>query len=228
VEVLVERATRHGEFVGYGRVKGAILSNAGRQIYAVAFTDADGNVSYYDDEGRSLKRQFLKSPLPFDPRITSRFSRRRFHPVHGIYRPHLGVDYGAPHGTQVNAVAAGVVDFVGTNGEAGRMVRIRHTSGYQTAYLHLSSFAPGLKPGMRVAQGEFIGRVGSTGTATGPHLDFRIIKNGQYVDPIAEMKRMPKGDPIAPANRAAFMAQRDRTLEELKALQASTTAPGTK
>jgi murein DD-endopeptidase MepM/ murein hydrolase activator NlpD len=221
LEVLFERETRHGEFVGYGRVMAALLENEDRRLHAVLFPDADGPPAYFDEEGRSLKRQFLKSPLPFDPRITSRFSRRRFHPVHGIYRPHLGVDYGAPHGTSVETVASGVVDFVGTNGEAGRMVRVRHAGGYQTAYLHLSSFAPGLRVGARVTQGDFIGRVGSSGTATGPHLDYRILKNGTYVDPIAELKRMPKGEPIAAGRLAAFAKERDDMLGRMAALVAA-------
>jgi murein DD-endopeptidase MepM/ murein hydrolase activator NlpD len=115
--------------------------------------------------------------------------------VHGTYRAHLGVDYGAPYGTAVMSVADGVVDFAGDSGEAGRMVRIRHAGGIQTAYLHLSAFGPGIRPGVRVSQSQLIGRVGATGTATGPHLDYRILKNDRYVDPIAELKRMPKGEP---------------------------------
>ena len=233
LDVVFERAVRHGEFVGYGAVKAAILENSGRRLHAVSFANSDGRLDYYDEEGRSLKRQFLKSPLPFDPRITSRFSRRRFHPVHGIYRPHLGVDYGAPAGTLVKAASSGVVDFVGWNGEAGRMVRIRHSGGYQTAYLHLSAYAPGLHVGSRVAQGDPVGRVGSSGTATGPHLDYRIIKNGTYVDPIAELKRMPKGEPIDGSRLRAFSQERDRVFEQMRALLAAapsrtTTPSGTK
>jgi murein DD-endopeptidase MepM/ murein hydrolase activator NlpD len=202
-------------------VKAAVLVNDGRRLTAFATTDSAGQPVWYDEDGRSLKRQFLKSPLPFDPRITSRFSTRRFHPVHKTYRAHLGVDYGAPYGTPVKAVASGVVDFAGNSGEAGRMVRIRHTSGYQTAYLHLSAFAPGIRPGVRVTQGDVIGRVGSSGTATAPHLDYRILKNGRYVDPIAELKRMPKGEPLAPAQLPAFFALRDEASSQLTARLAS-------
>lgn len=223
-EVLFERAMRQGEFAGYGDVQAALLENGGRRIYAVLFPDADGHPAYYDENGRSLKRQFLKSPLPFDPRVTSRFSMHRLHPVLGIYRPHEGVDYGAPYGTAVNVVANGVVDFVGMQGEAGRMVRVRHASGYQTAYLHLSAFAPGLHAGSRVAQGDFIGRVGSSGTATGPHLDYRIIKNGRYVDPLAELKRMPKGEPIAADRLPAFVRVRDEVLGRMTTLLAPAAA----
>jgi len=226
LELLFERATRYGEPVGYGSVLAAVMHNEGRRLPAVLFPDADGRAAYYDEDGRSLKRQFLKSPLPFDPRVTSRFSQRRFHPVHGIYRPHLGVDYAAAAGTRVNTVAAGVVDFVGTNGEAGRMVRVRHAGGYQTAYLHLSAFAPGIRVGSRVAQGDFIGKVGSSGTATGPHLDYRIIRNGTYVDPVAELKKMPKGEPIGADRAAAFAQIREARLSQMATLLDNTTAAG--
>jgi murein DD-endopeptidase MepM/ murein hydrolase activator NlpD len=215
MEVLFERAIRNGEFAGYGRIKAATLENEGRRIQAILFEDADGRPAYYDEHGRSLKRQFLKSPLPFDPQVTSRFSTHRVHPVHGDVRAHLGVDYHAPAGTAVKTVASGVVDFAGMQGEAGRMVRVRHSGGYQTAYLHLSAIAPGIHVGSRVAQGDLIGKVGSSGTTTGPHLDYRIIRNGVYVDPQAELKRMPKGEPIATSQRAAFEQVRDEQLKQM-------------
>ena len=212
IDVLFERFIRENEFVGYGAIKGAVLVNDSRRIVAVGFTDTDGRPAWYDEDGRSLKRQFLRSPLPFDPRVTSTFSYRRLHPVHGTSRAHLGVDYGAPAGTRVNAVASGVVELAGWAGEGGRVVRLRHAGGYQTAYLHLSAIAPGIRPGVRVEQGDAIGRVGSSGTATGPHLDYRIIKNGTYVNPLVELKKMPKGDPVAPDAREAFERARDAVL----------------
>ncbi|HXT70179.1 MAG TPA: M23 family metallopeptidase [Vicinamibacterales bacterium] len=216
-ELLFERATRDGEFAGYGDIKAAVLVNGGRRLTAVWTEDSDGKPVWYDVDGRSLKRQFRKSPLGFDPRITSGFSMNRFHPVHGTYRAHLGVDYGAPAGTRVFASASGVVDFAGWNGEAGRMVRIRHAGGYQTAYLHLSSIPAGIRPGARVSQDDLIGYVGSTGTATGPHLDFRILKNGKYVNPTAELKRMPKGEPLAADRLPAFLKVRDDAMSQLAA-----------
>ena len=225
IEVLFERAMRDGEPIGYGDVQAATLENDGRRLTAIRFAGADGKPGWYDEEGRSLKRQFLQSPLPFEPRITSRFSYRRLHPVHGRTRAHLGVDYGAPRGTPVKAVADGVVELAGRNGEAGNMVRLRHAGGYQTAYLHLSSFGPGIRRGLRVQQGQLIGRVGATGTATGPHLDYRIIKNGVYVNPLVELKRMPKGDPIAAAELPAFAAVRDEALGELMQRAASIAPP---
>jgi murein DD-endopeptidase MepM/ murein hydrolase activator NlpD len=215
LQVLFDRATREGEFVGYGDVKAAILTSGKRTITAFRYLGADGKPAFYNDQGRSLRRQFLKSPLPFAPRVTSAFSYNRFHPVHGSYRPHLGVDFGAPFGTAVNAVASGIIVAAEWAGEAGRMVRIRHTGGYETAYLHLSSFAPGVRPGARVEQGALIGRVGQTGTATGPHLDYRIIKNGVYVNPITELSRMPQGEALPTDALADFKRQRDTLLRQL-------------
>ena len=221
LELLFERAIRDGQFAGYGEIKAAIMDNDGRHLTAIASKDAAGNLEWHDADGQSLKRQFLKSPLFFDPRITSRFSSRRFHPVHGTYRAHLGVDFGAPYGTSVRTVANGTVEFAAYSGEAGRMVRIRHTGGYQTAYLHLSSFASGVRVGARVSQGQVIGFVGATGTATGPHLDYRIMKNGRYVDPIAEHKRMPKGETILPSALPAFLTLRDEALARMTSLIAA-------
>lgn len=219
--LLFERAMRDGQFCGYGEIKAAIMDNDGRHLTAIGSKDAAGNIEWHDAEGKSLKRQFLKSPLFFDPRITSRFSTRRFHPVHGTYRAHLGVDFGAPYGTSVRTVASGAVEFAAYSGEAGRMIRIRHAAGYQTAYLHLSSFASGIHVGARVSQGQVIGFVGATGTATGPHLDYRIMKNGRYVDPIAEHKRMPKGETILPAALPTFFALRDEALGRMTTLLAA-------
>ena len=217
VEVLFDRATRDGEFVGYGDIRAALLTNAGRKLTAFVHPGADGKPAWYDDQGRSLRRPFLKSPLRFSPRVTSGFSRNRFHPVLGINRPHLGVDFGAPFGTAVYAVADGVVSFAGWSGDAGRMVKIRHANGYETAYLHLSAYGPSITEGHRVQQWDVIGRVGQTGTATGAHLDYRIIKNGVYVNPMTAFSKMPAGDPIATADLPQFRVERDKALTELSA-----------
>jgi murein DD-endopeptidase MepM/ murein hydrolase activator NlpD len=215
IEVLFDRIIREDESRGYGDIRAAVMVNSGRPISAIRFPGADGQPGYYDRDGRSLKRQFLRSPLAFS-RVTSGFSRSRMHPIHGTARAHLGVDYGAPTGTPVRAVASGTVDFAGWNGEAGRMVRLRHAGGYQTLYLHLSAFGSGIRVGARVRQEDIIGRVGMTGSATGPHLDYRIIKNGVYVNPIAELNRMPKGEPLAASALPEFARVRDAVLEELK------------
>ena len=217
IDVLFDRATRDGEFVGYGEVQAAVIETGDRRLTAFRFTGADGKASWYDTEGRSLQRQFLKTPLPFDPRVTSGFSNNRFHPVHGVRRPHLGVDFGAPTGTRVKAVASGVVEFAGWSGEAGRLVRLRHAGGYETAYLHLSGFGPGIRAGARVDQGQDIGYVGMTGTATGPHLDYRVIRNGTYLNPMTAFRNMTGGDPLPAQLLPEFTKVRDEALRQLQA-----------
>lgn len=215
-EVLFEEWTRDGAFAGYGPILGATFVNNGKSYQAYRWVHSEtGRAAYYDETGRSLQRFFLASPLRFEPRITSRFTHRRLHPVHLTVRPHLGVDYAAPHGTAVYAVAAGTVVSAGWAGGGGNQIRIRHDRGIETYYLHLSSFASGIRPGTRVEQGRLIGRVGATGTATGPHLDFRIRKNGVFVDPVAERRRQPPGDPIPQTHLPAFAAARDDVLARL-------------
>jgi murein DD-endopeptidase MepM/ murein hydrolase activator NlpD len=225
-DVLFDRATRNGEFVGYGDIQAAVLVNKGRKITAFRHIGADGKPSFYDEQGRPVQRSFLVSPLPFAPRVTSGFTNNRFHPVLGINRPHLGVDFGAPFGTAVFAVAEGVVEFAGWSGEAGRMVRIRHAGGYTTSYLHLSALGPGIYPGAHVTQKALIGRVGQTGTATGPHLDYRVTKNGKYINPLTAFRGLPAGETIAAADLPAFRRERDRALAELQArLNAAPSSP---
>jgi murein DD-endopeptidase MepM/ murein hydrolase activator NlpD len=171
--------------------------------------------SYYDAGGQSLKRFFLRSPLRFEPQVTSRFSLARMHPVLHEMRAHLGVDYRAPVGAPVVAVASGVITAAGRNGGAGNMVRIRHASGYESSYLHLSAIAAGIRSGAHVAQGQMIGRVGATGLAAGPHLDYRLEKNGRFVNPLLEHRRMPPGEPIPADHLEAFSAVRDAALAQL-------------
>lgn len=219
VEKRYRRPDRAGDgeddpvFAGYGPVLGVVFENDGRRIRAVRFTPSGGVPEYFDDQGRSLKRFFLKSPLKFDPVVTSRFSMSRLHPVLGESRAHLGVDYRAPTGAPVVAVADGLVLLAGMNGGAGRMVHLRHANGYETEYLHLSATA--LRRGARVRQGDVIGRVGATGLATGPHLDYRVRKNGVFVNPVAVHQALPPGDPVAAADMPAFVAARDAVVAEL-------------
>jgi murein DD-endopeptidase MepM/ murein hydrolase activator NlpD len=217
-EVLFERATRpNGDFAGYGAILGASLAVNGREYQAFRWVNpSTGKAGYYDDQGRSLKRMFLRSPLKLEaPRITSGFSHARLHPVHRTVRPHLGVDYGAPTGTPVVAVADGTVVSAGWAGGGGNQVRLRHSGNVETYYLHLSRFASGVRAGTRVGQGQVIGYVGATGTATGPHLDYRFKRNGVFVNPLAEHARQPAGDPIPPALLADFRQQRDGFLTEI-------------
>ena len=210
---------RDGVHVTYGDVLAAEFINDGRQLYGIRFQIPGEALAYFDFDGRSMKRQFLASPLPFEPRITSRFSYRRMHPVLGVRRPHQGVDYGAPTGTRVIAVANGTLVSAARSGGSGNMVRLRHTNGYETYYLHLSRFAQGLRPGARIAQGQTIGYVGSTGLATGPHLHFGVRKNGPYVNWQTERRNLPPGDPVPPDQMVAFQEVRDRALALLTGRQ---------
>ena len=217
-EVLFEKSTREGQFAGYGAILGATFVADGKEHQAYRWINPEtGKAAYYDEEGRSLKRFFLVSPLKFEPRITSRFSRQRLHPVDHVMRAHLGVDYAAPTGSAVVAVAAGTVVSAGWAGAGGNQVRIRHDRGLETYYLHLSSFGPGIRAGARVDQSQLIGQVGATGSATGPHLDFRLRRDGSFVDPVAERRRQPPAEPIASAHRAAFLESREATLQQIAA-----------
>jgi murein DD-endopeptidase MepM/ murein hydrolase activator NlpD len=209
-DVLFEKSTRGGQFAGYGSILAATFVADGDAYQAFRWVDpATGTAAYYDADGRSLRRFFLMSPLRFEPRITSPFSRSRLHPVHHTRQPHLGVDYEASYGAAVVSVASGTVVSAGWAGAGGKQVHLRHAGGFETFYLHLSSFAKGIRPGARVNQGELIGRVGATGTATGPHLDFRLRKDGAFVDPVRERRRQPPGQPIPPSQMASFREQRD-------------------
>jgi murein DD-endopeptidase MepM/ murein hydrolase activator NlpD len=209
----------------YGAVAAAEFHNDGRVLRAIRFEAADGKPGYYDENGRSLRRFFLRSPLRFEPRITSRFSRRRLHPVLNTYRAHLGVDYGAPTGAPVVAVAAGTVVSATSDRANGRMVRLKHSGGYETYYLHLSAFGPGIRAGARVSQGQLVGKVGSTGLASGPHLDYRLRKKGVFVNPLAEHRKMPPGEPVPASAMAAFKETRDRALQLLDEAMRKAAAP---
>ncbi|MDO8680703.1 MAG: M23 family metallopeptidase [Acidobacteriota bacterium] len=206
--VAVERHTREGKLAGYGPILAAEFVNDGRQLRAVRFTPEGGSPAYYDDQGRSLKRFFLKSPLKFEPRVTSRFSSSRKHPILGYARAHNGVDYGAGSGAPVVSVAPGVVTLAGWSGGGGRTVKVRHPNGYESEYLHLSGIT--VRAGARIGQGELVGRVGQSGLATGPHLHYGLKKSGRYVNPVLEHRNMPPGEPVPAMLLNAFATERDR------------------
>ncbi len=192
-KVLFEKKYLDGQFVGYRNVIAAEFTNLRKTFQAFRFTYPDTKDSdYFDFAGNSSRKEFLKSPLKFK-RISSRFSYSRLHPVRKVYRPHMGVDYAASPGTPVQATADGTVTFAGWNGASGRMVRIKHKKGYETMYLHLSSFASGIRKGKQVNGGQIIGRVGSSGVSTGPHLDYRIKLRGKYINPLSA-----RFDPVDP------------------------------
>lgn len=210
--LLVEKRYVYEEFVGYGEILIAQYQSAGRRrLTAVALPRPDGKTEYFDAEGRSVRKMFLRAPLDFT-RVTSGFSQARRHPILGGTRPHLAVDYAAPPGTPVRAVADGVVEAAGWRGGNGISVTLRHRRGYQTMYNHLSRVE--VRAGQRVRQRQVIGRVGSTGLSTGPHLDYRVMKKGRFVNPLSE--RFIPGAPVPPRRRAEFARQRDDLLGRLE------------
>lgn len=181
--VIFEQHYREGKCIGHGKVLAARFVNQHKVFTSFYFIDNRGRSSYYDKNGQSLRKTFLKSPLRYR-RISSYFSKRRFHPILKIYRPHYGVDYAAPIGTPVESIGDGRITFIGWKGGYGRYIKIRHNHIYETAYGHLSGFAKDLKKGSKVKQGDVIGFVGSSGLSTGPHLDFSVTKRGRYIDPL--------------------------------------------
>jgi murein DD-endopeptidase MepM/ murein hydrolase activator NlpD len=210
--VLIEKKYLNGRFVKYGPILAAAFSNRQKLLTGFRFEDENSKPGYYAPDGRSMKRSFLKSPLKF-ARISSKFSYSRMHPVLKTLRPHLGVDYAAAVGTPVQAVGSGVVISAGYSGGSGKMVRIRHSGGYETMCLHLSRIA--VRSGARVDQGQVIGYVGSTGLSTGPHLDFRVVRHGTPINPLKVI--FPPGPPISPQRFADFAILRDKLNGELQA-----------
>lgn len=186
--------------IGHGQIWGAWFEHNGKRYNAIPYNQS-GKITFWDEQGNSLRKSMLKAPLSYS-RISSKFSNSRLHPVLKIRRPHHGVDYAAPTGTPVYAVADGTVTFAAYNGGAGNMIKIKHARGMETAYLHLSKYGPGIRAGKRVSQGDLIGHVGSTGTSTGPHLDYRVYMNGKAIDPL-KIPTEP-AEPIDDAHKASF------------------------
>ena len=210
---LVEKRYVGDELLGYGDILVAQYASAGRPVLtSVAFEEAGGRADYFDASGRSVKKMFLRAPLDFT-RVTSGFSHARHHPILGGLRPHLAVDYGAPVGTPVRAVADGVVTMAGWDGGFGLSLSLRHARGYETMYNHLSRLD--VKRGDRVRQRQIIGRVGTTGLSTGPHLDYRVRKAGVFVNPLGE-KFIP-GAPVPAHRRDAFTIHVKTLLQRLDA-----------
>ncbi|MCD7962524.1 MAG: peptidoglycan DD-metalloendopeptidase family protein [Rikenellaceae bacterium] len=198
--------------VGIGSILGAWFVNNGKKYYAIPF-ELDGKIKFWDENGNSLRQNLLKAPLSYS-RISSTFSHSRLHPVLKIRRPHYGVDYAAPAGTPVYAVADGTVTSRTYTSQGGNTVKIKHSQGLESGYLHLQKFANGLKVGQRVSQGELIGYVGSTGLATGPHLDFRLWKNGKPIDPL-KVDTEP-AEPIASEYESHFAMVKEAVLGVLE------------
>ncbi len=200
------------EFVGIGKILTAEFIHLGNSYKAFLFNQ-DSKDEYFDEEGKSLQKEFLKAPLKYR-RISSRFSYHRLHPIFRVYRPHLGIDYAAAIGTPVQAVGDGIVIYKKRNGGAGRFVKIRHNSVYTSGYMHLSKYGKGIKVGAKVKQGQIIGYVGQSGHATGPHLDFRFYKNGRPVNYLTQ--KFPSSKSVSKENLPKFFEVRDSLLKKLK------------
>ena len=181
--VLYEEKICDGEVIAVDTVRYAVFTRGKEDLPSIMFDQKDGGNIYWNEKGESMRKAFLKAPLKFS-RISSGFSYSRKHPVTRKVQPHTGVDYAAPKGTPVMTIGDGVITSMKYEGAGGNTIRIRHNSVYSTAYLHLSGYAKGLKTGQRVRQGQVIGYVGSTGRSTGPHLDFRVWKNGSPINPL--------------------------------------------
>ena len=216
--LIVEKFSLEGKFVKYGRILAAEFNNSGKIFKAYFFENPEGEKGYYNDSGYSLKRDFLKSPVKFS-RISSRFSRRRFHPILKRVRPHLGVDYAAPRGTSVVAAGRGRIRFRGWKGGFGKYIVVKHSNGFTTRYAHLSRFASGLSRGSKVTQGQVIGYVGSTGLSTGPHLDYRVTRNGVFVNPIS--LKMKPTKPLKSQYRSSFEIAMNKRQNQLNVLNFS-------
>lgn len=221
---ILEKQFYQGEFVKYGQIRALEFTHGGRTFYAFRFENPKtGKTRYFDQDGKSVKKAFLKVPFKYDYRISSGFSASRLHPVLGKRRPHYGVDFAAPRGTPVLASASGRIIFAGWKGGNGRLVEIRHPNGYVTYYLHLSKIL--VKAGQSVAQGDRIGLVGSTGLASGPHLDYRIRdRHGHFLNP-RKWVAFPSDTGVSQDQMKDFIAVRDRLLQQLKQIPVDQDSP---
>ena len=211
--VIYNQTESEGEVISIDDVEFASYDSGSFSASAIRFDQGDGGNKYWNEKGESLRKAFLKAPLRYT-RISSRFTYHRKHPITGKVRPHTAVDYAAPVGTPVHAIGDGTVTLCGWDGSGGgNRIRIRHMNGYETCYMHLSKFASGVKTGSRVAQGQVIGYVGSTGHSTGPHLDFRVWKDGTPVDPLKMIS--PPSEPLKSENLDSLGKLHAAYLEEL-------------
>ena len=214
-KVIYEETMVEGESVGIKRIKSAYFEHFKKPYYAIQFTQ-NKNLGYYDEENRGLRRQFLKAPVKFS-RISSRFSYKRFHPVQKRNKAHLGTDYAAPKGTPIYSTANGIITHAKYSKYNGNYVKVKHNSVYTTQYLHMSKIKRGIRPNVRVKQGDVIGFVGSTGLATGPHVCYRFWKNGKQVAPYRQ--KLPKSEPIKKANLTKYEKIKKVMVKELQGIK---------
>ena len=213
-KLIYEELQVEGQPIGIRQINGIYFNHFGNGYYAIPYDQGNG-LDYFDEEGNSLRKALLKYPIEFT-RISSRYSGRRFHPVQKIYKPHLGTDFAAPTGTPIRSVGDGIVLEAGYKSNNGNYVKIRHNATYTTQYLHMSKIAPDVKPGTRVRQSQWIGNVGSTGLATGPHVCYRFWKNGVQVD--ALRVELPPSEPIIEEHKQMHSIKREEVIRQLQAI----------
>ncbi|HIE74362.1 MAG TPA: hypothetical protein EYQ06_08900 [Flavobacteriales bacterium] len=212
-KVFYEERFVEDEFVGIGRVWAAKFIHQGEDFYAFYFREEGENFGdYFDEESKTLRKAFLRAPLNFS-RISSKYSKRRRHPVTGRVKPHLGTDYAAPKGTPILTTANGSIVVASYTRNNGNFVKIRHNNTYTTQYLHMSKIKSGIRKGVHVKQGDIIGYVGSTGLATGPHVCYRFWKNGRQVDPYKE--KLPPSEPMKEQSKEPFQWVKDSLIQYL-------------
>jgi len=208
----VEKKFREKRFIGYSKIMAAVFKNRGKELSAIYYRPEGKAGGYYTPSGKSLKKQFLKSPVKYT-RITSTYTNRRFHPIYKKHMPHKAVDYAAPRGTPILAVSDGIASSVSRNSRSGKYIKLKHRNGYESSYSHLSKYGPGIRKGKRVHQGQVIGYIGSTGAATGPHLCFHMRKNGRSINPLA--LKSPQGPDLEKKHLKAFLQTASKRMQAL-------------
>ena len=201
-----------GQYIGIGRLLAAEFTHKGQDFYSFYYRENENFGDYYDEQGKTLRKAFLMAPVDYK-RISSRYSKRRKHPVTGRWKGHFGTDYAAEKGTPIWSTANGTIIAATYTKNNGNYVKVRHNGTYTTQYLHMSKIKPGIRKGVFVKQGDIIGYVGSTGLATGPHVCYRFWKNDKQVDPFKQ--KLPPGDPIKKENREAYMLAKDSLMQIL-------------
>ena len=219
--ILYDEKYLDGEFIGHGDILATQYTNQGKTFTAVRYIDEEGEAGYYNAEGESMRKAFLRSPIDVF-RISSNFNPSRRHPILNTIRAHKGTDYAAPRGTPIRATSDGQVTRASRNGSFGNLVIVKHAGGFETKYAHLSKYANGVKKGKRVRQGDIIGYVGTTGSATGPHLHYEFLMGGVHQNPRTIIDKLPKAESIDPAQMDSFRTQTADLLKRFSELNGTT------